>query len=345
MATDVSVSYRVPTAAQRMAEAASRFLDALDAPRREAASFPFVGDERYAWNYRPDGFVWEGQTFWHEGLRLINMTRDQQAAALGLLDAGLSAHGTGRARAIMALETSLRETERVVARWVPHVVRDPELYAFSVFGEPGGVGPWAWRVGGHHIGLHFTIVERDLIAPTPLFFGANPAIVRHGPEHGLRTLPEEEDLARALLGVLDPEQKPVAIVRPDAPTDILTDAYRGVDPSVLPRGLAFEAMSGEQREWLIALIRHYVGRTADEVAATEWRKIERAGLDGITFAWAGPEERGERHYYAIVGPTFLIEYDNTQDGGNHIHSVWRDLASDWGEDLLASHYAEAHRPT
>jgi hypothetical protein len=136
----------------------------------------------------------------------------------------------------------------------------------------------------------------------------------------------------------------VAIVSQDAPTDILTDAYRAVDPSVPPRGLAYAAMFGEQRERLIGLIRHYVGRTTDEVAAAEWRKIERAGLEGITFAWAGPEEPERGHYYAITGPTFLIEYDKTQDGANHIHSVWRDLANDWGEDLLAAHYAEAHRP-
>ena len=342
MVLDVGVSYRSPAAARRMADAASRFLECLDDPRRAAASFVFEGDERYEWNYRPDGFKWNGRTFWHEGLRLINMTQPQQQAALSLLDAGLSTHGASRANQIMALETSLRETERIT-RWVPHVVRDPELYSFAVFGEPGGGDPWAWRAGGHHLGLHFTVIDRDLIAPTPLFFGANPAEVRHGPNIGLRTLPEEEDLARQLLRSFDEDRKRVAIVSPTAPRDILTDAYCRADPTAPPRGLVYSAMSGEQRGALITLIRLYVERATEEIAVAEWRKIERAGLDDISFAWAGGEEHGEGHYYAIKGPTFMIEYDNTQDGANHIHSVWRDFTNDWGEDLLARHYAEAHR--
>ena len=342
MATDLSVTRRAPATARRMAAAASAFLESLDTPRRAAAQFPFEGDERYRWNYRPDGFAWEGQTFWHEGLRLVNMTEVQRKAALDLLDVGLSDVGRRRVDAIMALETDLRVTERVTT-FVPHVVRDPELYSFAIFGEPGGSAPWAWRAGGHHLGLHFAVIDGDLVAPTPLFFGANPAEVRHGPNVGLRTLPEEEDVARELLASLDPDRKRVAIVSPTAPGDILTDAYRRVDPGAVPRGLALSAMAGEQRDRLAGLVRYYVERATEEVAAAEWRKIEQAGLDGVTFAWSGAQERGQGHYYAVVGPTFTIEYDNTQDGANHIHTVWRDLTNDWGEDLLAAHYAAAHR--
>ncbi len=342
MALDLSVSHHAPAVARRMADAANRFLAALDPARRAAVTYPFEDQERYRWNYRPDGFDWDGRTFWHEGVRLLNMTAAQQEAALGLLEAGLSAHGADRARAIMALERDLRETERIT-RWVPHVIRDPELYAFAIFGEPGGAAPWAWRAGGHHLGLHFTIVEREQIASTPLFFGCNPAEVRHGSDIGLRTLPEEEDLARELLRGLEPERRRVAIVDPIAPTDILTDAYRGANPAVPPRGLAFGAMSGDERKQLVRLIRVYVDRANEEIASTQWRKIEQAGLESISFAWAGGEEPGQGHYYAVKGPTFMIEYDKTQDGANHVHSVWRDFTNDWGEDLLAAHYAAAHQ--
>jgi hypothetical protein len=341
MAIDLSVTHRVPPTARRMADAAKRFLQSLDDPRLKATRFPFDADERYRWNYRPDGFEWDGRAFWHEGLRLVNMTPAQQQAALALLETGLSGRGADRARSIMALEDDLRITERHTT-FVPHVVRDPQLYSFAIFGEPDGSDPWAWRVGGHHIGLHFTVIDGALVAPTPLFFGANPAEVRHGPNVGTRTLPDEEDLARALLSVLGPKEKEVAIITPDAPGDILTDAYRVADPDVPPRGLAYAAMSGEGRERLVKLVRHYVDHAAEEVAGGEWQKIEQADLDRLTFAWAGPEEPGQGHYYAVKGPTFLIEYDNTQDGANHIHSVWRDWTSDWGEDLLARHYAETH---
>jgi hypothetical protein len=341
MATELSVSHRASATARRMADAANRFLQTLDGPRLEAARFPFQGDERYEWNYRPDGFYWEGRTFWHEGLRLINMTPAQREAAMALLDTGLSGQGVRRARGIMALEADLRETERYTT-FVPHVVRDPELYSFAVFGDPGDTAPWAWRAGGHHIGLHFTVIGDELVAPTPLFFGANPAEVRHGLHLGLRTLPEEEDLARELLRVLDADARTVAIVSADAPRDILTDAYRVANRDAPPSGLAYAAMSGEQRQHLVRLIRWYVGHAAEEIAAAEWQKVEAAGLDAISFAWAGTGEPGKGHYYAVRGPTFLIEYDNTQDGANHIHTVWRDWTNDWGEDLLAGHYAESH---
>ncbi len=340
----LSAARRAPLTASRMAEAAQRYLEALDEPRRKATRYAFEDQERFAWNYRPDGFFINGATFWHEGLRLINMTRDQQQAAMALLDSGVSARTADRARKIMELETYLREQEREVPRWVPHVVRDPELYAFSIFGEPGGKAPWAWRAGGHHIGFHVTVVDNELVATTPFFLGANPAIVRHGTRDlGMRTLPEEEDMGRDLLQSLAPERKAVALVSPKAPNDILTDTYRPANASVPPRGLRFSAMSGGERSKVIYLIKLYVGRATDEVADNEWRKIEAAGLDSITFAWLGSEEIRAGHYYAVKGPTFLIEYDNVQDNATHIHSVWRDFTNDWGEDLLASHYATEHR--
>jgi hypothetical protein len=237
----------------------------------------------------------------------------------------------------MALEGELRAAERV-QRWVPHAVRDPELYAFAIFGEPGGPDPWMWRAGGHHLGLHFTIVDRDLVAPTPLFFGANPAEVRHGPNLGARALPEEEDQARELLRRLDPSRRLRAIVSAAAPGDILTDAHPRASPARVGAGVPFAAMSGDERGRLVQLIRLYVDRATAEVASVAWRRIEEHGLDDITFAWAGSEAPGEGHYYAIKGPSFVIEYDNTQNGANHIHSVFRDFTGDWGEDVLARHY-------
>jgi Protein of unknown function (DUF3500) len=333
MATDVAVMRRAPTAARRMAEAANRFLDSLDSARRETAIFPFAGDERYEWNYTPVP---------RNGLLLRDMTGEQRTAALALFEAGLSARGAHQAREILALETILEEMEAMenrVSRWG----RKPELYYFSIFGQPGGRNPWAWRAGGHHLGLHFTVVDGDLVAPTPLFMGTDPAEVMHGPEKGKRIQAAEEDRARALLRNLDAEQKRVAVVDPVAPADILTRNYRRAERDAAPVGLAYAAMRGEQRGQLVGLIREYVDRVADDLAANTWARIEAEDLDGVTFAWAGPEERWQGHYYAVRGPSFLLEYDNTQNGANHIHAVWRDYDGDWGEDLLARHYAEAHR--
>lgn len=332
MAIAVSATQGAPATAQRMAQTALRFRDALNDAQRKLALFPFHGDERYFWHYTPVS---------RNGLRLINMTHQQQRLAHELLATGLSARGARTVEQIIALEPILRETERVDGLPSPWV-RDPELYWFSLFGEPGGADPWAWRVGGHHIGIHFTIVDRDRIASTPLFFGANPAEVRHGPETGLRALADEEDRARALLNSLDAQQRGTALFADVAPADLLTENHRRAEPWILPGGLAYAAMTGEQRSHLVGLIRHYVGRAGDELADQEWARIEEAGLEPVTFAWAGPGEPGHGHYYAIKGPFWMIEYDNTQNNANHVHSVWRDFTNDWGEDLLAQHYRVSH---
>jgi hypothetical protein len=324
---------RAPQVVQRMADAAARFLDALSPEQRTTATFPFAGDERYFWHYTP---------IERNGLMLADMDAGQRELAFALLATGLSERGNRTARQIIDLEPILGAVE-VLERRPLIWSRDPERYWWSVFGTPGSREPWAWRVGGHHIGISLTVVDGDCIAPTPFFFGANPAEVPFGADAGLRTLPEEEDLARVFLSGLDSEQKRVAIVDPVAPADILTVNGRSADPNVLPSGIPYRDLSGEQRGRLVELVRHYVGRVCDEVGAGAWRRIEQAGFEGVGFAWAGPETKGAGHYYAVKGPGFMLEYDNTQNDANHIHAVWRDFAGDWGEDLLAAHYAHAAR--
>ncbi len=128
-----------------------------------------------------------------------------------------------------------------------------------------------------------------------------------------------------------------------APPDILSGNGRRADLAEIPAGIRYDQLDGAQQADLERLIRHYLERSAPDVAASEWERVRAADLASVTFAWAGPEEPSRGHYYAIRGPSLLIEYDNTQDGANHIHSVWRDPANDWGEDLLAEHYRAAHR--
>ena len=165
---------------------------------------------------------------------------------------------------------------------------------------------------------------------------------RRGPQAGFRALAGEETLARTLLAGLTPDERKAAIVDDRAPADILTENAARADVRSIPVGIAYRDLAATARADLERLIRHYVDRVRPEVARAEWERIVAAGLDDVSFAWAGPEEPGRGHYYAVRGPRLLIEYDNTQNGANHIHAVWRDLDNDWGEDLLARHYAAAH---
>jgi len=312
-----------------MREASLILLDALTEKQQKVATFEFSGSERYLWNYTPVK---------RDGLRLKDMNAKQRRYASALMATGLSVRGSGEARQIIDLETTLGVWEGR-QEVTTSFLRDPELYYFSIFGDPASKDPWAWRVGGHHMGLHFTVIDREIVSPLPLFFGANPAEVRHGPEIGKRILAQEEDLARTVLGSLNAPMKARAICDSVPPDDILTKNYRTATRNMPLRGISFSAMEGVQRNYLMNLIRHYVDRTVEELASNEWKRIESAGLEAITFAWAGSEDLGKAHYYSVVGPQFLIEYDNTQNGGNHIHSVWRGFEHDWGEDLLGDHYS------
>lgn len=317
-----------------LVERVGAWLDTLDADQRARAMFPFADVERFVWAYTP---------VIHRGLALGDMTATQRAAAMALLEASLSPRGARETAAIFALETTLGEMERAAGRadWRR---RDPQQYWFAVFGSPGeSGGPWSWRVGGHHVCVHVTAVDDRIVASTPSFLGANPAVVPGGPPGtDRRVLPGEEAKAREVLASLSAAQVAVAVIDPVAPPDILTGNGRRAIVDGLAGGIARSALDRPQQHRLDTLIRHYLGRARDDVAAVAWERIAAAGLEAVTFAWAGPTVPGRGHYYVVRGPTFLIEYDNTQNRANHIHAVWRDLVDDWGEDSLARHYERSH---
>jgi hypothetical protein len=310
------------------------WLALLDAGQRAATTFPFGDPERFVWAFTPGD---------REGLAIRDMHQAQRDAAMAMLRAAMSARGASEAAAVIALETVLGAIERESGRGNgPR--RDPELYWFAVFGDPSASdgAPWMWRVGGHHVAIHVTVADGRVVASSPSFLGANPAIIPSGPRAGERTLTGEELLARELVAGLPDDARAIAIVDAVAPPEILTSNAARADGGRVPHGLAHADMPRDSQARLEALIRHYLGRARDDVAAEEWRRTVADGLADTTFAWAGPTEPRRGHYYAVRGPRLLIEYDNTQNGANHIHAVWRDLANDWGDDTLAAHYGASH---
>jgi hypothetical protein len=185
------------------------------------------------------------------------------------------------------------------------------------------------------------VVNGTMVASSPSFFGSNPAEVREGPKKGVRILAAEEDSARALFVALAPAQQKQALITGEAPGDILTTNKVQVDP-LTPPGVAASALDAKQRDLLMKVVDSYVSLMASDIAEDRMAKLRKAGVEKITFAWAGDSERGKKHYYRVQGPTFLIEYDNTQDDANHIHSIWRDFEGDFGRDLLREHLKSAH---
>lgn len=307
--------------------AAKTLLAALTEEQAAKAKFEWTSEERFNWHFIPKE---------RKGLPIKEMTPAQQGLAFGLLGSTLSQRGFLKATTVMSLEQILLEMEKGSGP-----KRDPELYFVSIFGEPGAK-TWAWRFEGHHMSFNFTLAGDKILSGTPSFYGTNPGEVKTGPRKGLRVLDREEDLGRKLVKSLNAEQQKVAIYTNKAPADIITAADRKAR-LLSPDGLALSKMESAQKDTLWELVKEYAYRYREDAARENLEKIRATSSDKIFFAWGGGTERGEPHYYRVQGPTFLIEYDNTQNNANHVHAVMRNLENDFGEDLLKQHYDANHK--
>jgi hypothetical protein len=301
--------------------AGQKFLASLRQEQRMQATIPFADQERLNWHYIPRE---------RKGVPFKVLTPAQRKAADLLLESSLSEEGLRKARAIRQLEDVLRAEGG-------GSIRDPELYYVSIFGAPADKSEWGWRMEGHHLSLNFTLRNNRVVSTTPFFFGANPAIVREGLQKGTRVLAAEEEMGRALLKTFTGTSRQKVLIDVSAPADIVTGASRKVQMGS-PVGVPLREMTQEQKKMLTDLIDVYAHRLRKELADEELSKVRTAGLENIYFAWAGGSEPGQPHYYRIQGPTFVVEYDNTQDNANHIHTVWRDFDHDFGLDPLRAHY-------
>ncbi|MBI2827010.1 MAG: DUF3500 domain-containing protein [Planctomycetia bacterium] len=311
-----------------MVAAAQGFLESLSADQRATATLPFDDPARLDWHFIPKPE--------RKGLQIKHMDERQRKAAHKLLASGLSHLGYDKATTIMSLEAILHELEKS-RTGAP--VRDPERYYFTVFGTPASSGRWGWSIEGHHLSLNFVVDGDRVTATTPTFFGANPAEVKSdlavGPKKGTRALKPEEDLGFQLLASLSPEQRKKALVADKAPNDL-----RGAATPRPPReslgGLSAADMNDGQRAALRALLKAYADNMPDAVAHKRLEAVDQAGIEKLAFAWAGADHPGVGHYYVVQGPTFVIEFVNTQpdsagNPANHIHSVWRDMQGDFGQ--------------
>ncbi len=342
----------VPETAGRMTAAAAAWLATLTGTQRDKACFAF-GEERRGWSFLPARE--------RDGLPIGALGGDQRRLAHELIAAGTSLPGYTKVVSVMAMEHVLRALRPAAAS-----LFDPERYCVKVFGTPGAPA-WGWQLAGHHVSLNFTIAGGRYVSPTPCLLGAEPA--RYGT---LAPLADDEELGYQFVHSLDAAQRHAAIIHHRSPPDLATrlvprigeterpDPVFGPEPDYVlsdserdilsyvrygPKGIAASALDQRQLDGLGALVGAFARRLPDEVAGAQLHDIERAGMDNLVFAWAGSTEPGQRHYFRIQGPTLLIEHDNTQGNGDHIHSVWRNPADDFGDDVLAEHYRLHHRET
>ena len=327
LGTAAGFSYlRTASSGAEMTATAERFVNTLSDAQRAKIILAYDAPQRTDWHYIPKPT--------RKGLQIKEMDDTQRVAALDMVKAALSAAGYGKATKIMQLESVLRELEKSKTG-AP--LRDPERYYVSLFGRPHADTRWGLSFEGHHLSLNFVVNHDRVISSTPTFFGANPGLLMadYGPgfEKGLRVLAKEEELAFQLLQSLTPEQRKTAIVAEKAPNDV-RGAGSASPPSSAAVGLAASQMKKEQFAILRALIEQYAHDLPDDVAAERLSTIEKDGYDKIYFSWQGADKPGVGHDYRVQGPSFLIEFNNTQPDSagnvaNHVHSVWHNLAGDF----------------
>jgi len=312
-------------AGQRIAEAATRFLGQLDDGQRQQVLIAFEADNRLDWHYIPRS---------RQGLTFAAMRPAQAEAARMLFASVLNERGLQALDNVRIVEGVLRENQGSF--------RDPDRYYLAIFGTPGRF-PWGWRLEGHHLSLNVALPAAGHVAVTPFFVGAHPATVRDGPNKGFRLLGNAEDLARQIMTGLNDAQRRTALIANRSFGEIVASPQREQDLGQ-PRGLELGAMDGASRQRVEALMETFLATLTPDLVASQKQRVMQQGLDRFRFAWAGSLTPGEAYYFRVHGPATLIEHDNTQNGANHIHSVWRDLASDFGHDALAEHYRrQPHR--
>jgi Protein of unknown function (DUF3500) len=317
----------LPELAQAMGQAAQAWWGLLGPQAQARARLAWTDPHRNAWHYVPRS---------RPGVALREMTSAQAAAAWDLCATLLSARGLEQVRGQLLLERTLGELTQQIS------FRDPGNYALVLFGDPAGPAPWCWRFEGHHLSLTTVVAPGHGVAVTPVFFGANPAKVPARHAHaGFRLLGAEEDQAFALIRSLDAEARAKAVIADRSLGDIVAGPGRELSLARF-EGIALSALSDGQRDGVLRILELYAGTLREEIARPALARLREAGLETLHFAWAGSPERGRPHYFRVHGPTVLVEYDNTQNGANHVHSLWIDPQSAFGRDLLRAHYQGAH---
>ncbi|MEE2642923.1 MAG: DUF3500 domain-containing protein [Planctomycetota bacterium] len=323
-----------PEIAAEMSETAQRFLAAIEKDMKERwlnARFHFKDTERLNFHFFPIP---------RRGVSLNELREGQKQLAYALMGSALSHSGNRKALTIMSLGDYLRDHDEN-----PNQFRDSDRFFITIFGEPGPRETWAFRIEGFHLSLNITIVQGRYISVTPSFFGVIPAILPEGePRAGLQALKKETELGRQLARSFSAKQRQVGFgevpIFEETVGGLVTGNRRKLERGK-PQGLAYREMNPKQQDLLLELVVEHVGRIRRELSDQDLEKIRKAGLDRIHFKWAGGLQVDEPHHYLIQGPTFLIEYDNTQDKANHVHCVYRDFDNDFG-DAMIKHYQHHH---
>lgn len=309
--------------------AAKTFLAALDEDQRIKASLPLNSTTRSNWSNLPNGVVFQNGSTERNGVKLGEMTPDQQDAALALVAAALSPSGYRKVIDIVNADETL---ERTVApsRPASNRVRFGRAeYYVAILGTPSETQPWMIQFGGHHLAINLTLAGRGNTL-SPSHTGAQPSVYAFDGET-IRPLGNENDKAFALINALSESQRKQAILDYQVRDVVLGPGHDG--EVIVPEGIRASEFSQTQRAMLLGLIAEWVGILNDEAARAKMAEIE-ANIPVTYFAWSGPTSEGSAAYFRIQGPTVMIEYAPQGSSTDHIHTFYREPENDYGAKLI-----------
>ncbi|MCI0693415.1 DUF3500 domain-containing protein [candidate division KSB1 bacterium] len=263
------------------------FISSLSVEERAKTLFSYDDPERLTWARSPQA---------RKGFALKDMSASQRQIVDAMLKSVLSEKGFASAKAIMSDQDVLAKHEEGLGAG---------YFWMAIYGEPGISNQWAWRLGGHHLSLHFTYVDNKLISCMPAFFGAEQTLPAGDPqEAGYKLLVARRDLARELVNSLNQEQVTRTVIAARvSPSLVISEGKNLILDK--PMGLPISGLAENQRALFFKLIEEYAGVFEAAIARVQFDKAKIAGLKKIYFAWAGNRnERNAENYYRIQGPNF-----------------------------------------
>ena len=303
--------------ANDLAHTAEELIASSEKPKGAPLTYSFEDPSRENWHFFPN---WSGRT----GVPLYRLSAEQRLLVKKMVELLLSEDGFleyENLRLIHGIRKDLNAPDNPMHR-----------YSISIFGKPSKKSTWGWRLEGHHLSLNCTLVDGQTFSITPSFWGASPVRVSNGKYTGLELFEQEQKLSLKLVNSLSASQKKQAKLDsgngPEAVSRVSRDEYEN-----LP-GIPFPELSEGQQNWLEQIVHLFAERYRPGIVEqiNNHKKIFDPSTLRFSYAFSS---RGYISYFCIITSEYLIEFDN--QGGNHIHAVWRDFDGDFGRDLLGEH--------
>jgi hypothetical protein len=300
-----------------LARTAEELITSIEKQKDAPLTYSFEDPSRENWHFFPN---WSGRT----GVPLYRLSKEQRLLVKKMVELLLSEDGFleyENLRLIHGIRKDLNVPDNPMHR-----------YSISIFGKPSIKSSWGWRLEGHHLSLNCTLVDGHAFSITPSFWGASPVRISNGKYAGMELFKQEQELSLELVNSLSASQKQQAKVDsdngPDAVSRISREKYENM------AGIPFLDLTEDQQRILEQIVLLFAEKYRPEIAEQINNRKEIYDPSTLRFSYIF-SSRGYVAYFCIITCEYLIEFDN--QGGNHIHAVWRDFDGDLGRDLLSEH--------